>query len=447
MGYKVERAEGMADAIRRIVVEQVSNAIDQLEGRGEQDRDDAVHDARKSLKKARSALRLARHDIGDEARAEENAALRDAGRRLSGARDAQVLLETLEKVAADDRLPAPREGVAALRSALEERRAEVVAEVHDDEGAAADVVRELEGVRGRAPEWPLDEQGFRCVERGLRRILDKGRDARDAALAHDADDEAWHEWRKRVKDLWYSLRVLEPVAPRMLGGMVAEADELSDVLGDHNDLAVLVGAIDEHADVLEPAHAEQLTAAVRRRADELRLRSVPLGMRLYAESPKAFARRLDVYWQARAAQAEADATWLAPELAARIREVLAEKETADDAKRKRALSAELRSLGFRVSDYEDDVGSRRGGFAAADFDALVERGRIRIAAPPASRPPNGKRRSGKDGKTSGKAGKGSSRDDGEGDGGLGLPSPADVTKAAVGLASEAARRASRTLGP
>ena len=28
------------------------------------------------------------------------------------------------------------------------------------------------------------------------------------------DDDSWHEWRKRVKDLWYALRILKPVAVR-----------------------------------------------------------------------------------------------------------------------------------------------------------------------------------------------------------------------------------------
>ena len=45
-----------------------------------------------------------------------------------------------------------------------------------------------------------------------------------------------------MKDLWYAGRILAPISGPQIDGLVAEADELSDVLGDHNDLAVLLEA-------------------------------------------------------------------------------------------------------------------------------------------------------------------------------------------------------------
>ena len=55
MSYRLE------DGIRRIVAEELDDAIAGL--RAGDDRDTAIHEARKSLKKARSALRLARTDL------------------------------------------------------------------------------------------------------------------------------------------------------------------------------------------------------------------------------------------------------------------------------------------------------------------------------------------------------------------------------------------------
>jgi hypothetical protein len=46
-----------------------------------------VHNARKAIKKERSLLRLARGAMPSEQRRRENAALREAARRLSTARD------------------------------------------------------------------------------------------------------------------------------------------------------------------------------------------------------------------------------------------------------------------------------------------------------------------------------------------------------------------------
>ncbi|MGH8670054.1 MAG: CHAD domain-containing protein, partial [Burkholderiales bacterium] len=61
--------------------------------------DRSVHEIRREIKRARAALRLLRDALGKEAYARENAALRDAGRRLSAVRDARVVQETLERVA------------------------------------------------------------------------------------------------------------------------------------------------------------------------------------------------------------------------------------------------------------------------------------------------------------------------------------------------------------
>ena len=384
MAYKLKGGEGFASGLRRIAAEEIDAAIAQLQGRGDPDVDKAVHDARKRLKKTRAALRLAREDIGNSVRRRENVVMRDAARRLSGARDAQVLIETLDDVSQRTGLSLPADGVAALRSQLVAARERKLAEIGSSGGAAAEAADELSSVRERIESWPLDDEGFESASRGLERIHSRGRDAMRDAF-EKGDDEAWHEWRKRVKDLWYSLRVVCPVAPVQLGGMVKEADELSDVLGDHNDVAVLRAALDQHGDALEPGHSELIRAALDRRRDDLRLAAEPLARRLYAERPKAFARRLRAYWNAREAEAEARAYWIVPELAGAVRRLLERKEGADAAKRRR-VSRELRDIGFTVSDFADDVPRRRGGFSAEDFDELVGRGRIRIGSPPSPAP-------------------------------------------------------------
>jgi len=378
MAYKLEHSEGLASGIRRIVAEELDGAIAQLEGRGEQDPDKAVHEARKSLKKARSALRLAREDIGTAVRRRENDAMRDAARRLSGVRDAQVQLETLSKVAGDPQASVPAEAVTRLRRVLEARREELRA-AQAGGGEAAEVAEELREVRARVDEWSLGDESFRAAGEGLRRIYRQGRRAMDAALER-GDDDSWHEWRKKVKDLWYAARILKPVAPRQLAGLEGEADELSDLLGDHNDLAVLAETLREHGHELSPGHAELLRAALERRRERLRLKAVPLGRRLYAERPRAFVRRLSACWDARAAQEAADAFWRPPELAGRVRAILEAKAHAQGPDRRR-LSAQLRELGFRVTDFDGHVSPGPGGFSAEDFDRLVARGIIRIGTP------------------------------------------------------------------
>ena len=58
-----------------------------------------------------------------------------------------------------------------------------------------------------------------------------------------ADDAAWHELRKSAKALGYQLRLLKPIWPGMLNAFVDELDQLTDRLGDANDLSILRGRI------------------------------------------------------------------------------------------------------------------------------------------------------------------------------------------------------------
>jgi CHAD domain-containing protein len=305
--------------------------------------------------------------------------MRDAGRRLSGLRDAQVLVDTLGGF--KDELG--RRPYKALRSRLEAARDDLAERAQGAGGATAEVADELEATRARIGSWMLEDESFASAAQGLSRIHRRGRKAMEAAL-EDGSDQAWHEWRKRVKDLWYSLRIVEPIAPTQLSGMTAEADELSDLLGDHNDLAVLLDAIDEHADALDSEQAAEARAAVIRRRDRLRLAAVPLGRRLYAEGSRGFARRLSGYWDARAAEHAAEASWIAKDDAEEIRSLLARKAAADgdDARR---LGDALRARGFKVSEFAELVDAAVSDFGPGEFDELVDRGVIRVGEAPSAR--------------------------------------------------------------
>jgi CHAD domain-containing protein len=374
MSYRLESGEGVADGVRRIVAEELDSATDGLRKSAAgtpEERDTAIHEARKSLKKTRSALRLVREDLKPKTRTKESAAMRDAGRRLSGARDAQVMPDTLAKVAKTAVPPPPAEEVRSLQRELEERRDALAAQLEGDAGLLGDVAGELEAIRDRVADWQLRDQGFDSVVAGVDVLYVRGRGAMRNALKN-GDDEAWHEWRKRVKDLWYAGRILQPVAGTQFAGTVEVADELSDVLGNHNDLAVLLDAAGDR---------DGLRSAIVAQRDALRRYAAPLGRRLYAERPRAFAARLEALLAADEAHRAATARWMSSDEADRVRELLAAKPAAD-ATQRRHIAAGLRDLGLRASDYESELPRRRGGFAAEDFELLVARGTVRIGVPP-----------------------------------------------------------------
>jgi CHAD domain-containing protein len=368
VSYRLEDREGVADGIRRIVAEELDDAVAGL--RTGDDRDTAIHEARKSLKKARSALRLARTDLPTSTRRTENEAMRDASRRLSGARDAQVMLDTLESLV--HAIPAPpNDEVRSLGRELVARRAELASQLEGDTGLLEDVAGELEAIRGRVESWDLGDQRWGSIAGGAEIIHDRGRAAMKQALRGDAYDD-WHEWRKRVKDLWYAGRIIAPITGAQIEGLVEEADELSDVLGDHNDLAVLLEAAGDRPG---------LRAAIVARRDALRRVAATLGRRLYGEKPKAFARRLEALLAAHEDAHAASARWLTPAAAEQARQLLAAKPSADPAGRRR-IATGLRQLGLRTSDYESELPRRVGGFAAEDLELLVARGIVHVGEPP-----------------------------------------------------------------
>jgi CHAD domain-containing protein len=274
----------------------LDSAVEQLRD-PDADEVEAVHEARKDLKKLRSTLRLVRPVLGEEAYQRENERYRDASRRLSETRDAQVLAETIDSLEHRFSDQPPPGGWEAIRGALAPREADDGAEVDRLRGRAA---AEIEAGRGEVESLPLPGEGFDVVGPGLRRAYSRGR-KRLAEAASEPSDERLHEWRKRSKDLWYHLRLLRPAWRPVLEPLADQAHELTDLLGDDHDLVVLEGRIAETDIPLSDEQRRDLGGLIARRRAELQAQAFALGERLYAEKPKAFARRIGAYWEARRA--------------------------------------------------------------------------------------------------------------------------------------------------
>jgi len=305
MSYRLQADEKVSEGLRRCPREQLDHAINELTDGIERDPVAAVHEARKSLKKARSALRLGRGAIDRDVRRRDNAALRDAGRELSAARDAEVMLQAVDGLAERFAGQVPGTTFDAIRGRLEADRDEARVRLRDA-GVTGQVAGELNAIQTRIDDWQVHGGGWAALEPGLLRSYRRGRAARDMAR-RDPTTENFHEWRKRAKDLWYHLRMLKPLSPGIVGGQADEAHELADLLGDDHDLAVLREALETGAGDL-PVDLDAVLGLLDHRRDQLQAQAMLLGERLYAEPPKLFARRLHSYWRtwrgaARATQA------------------------------------------------------------------------------------------------------------------------------------------------
>src|ERR1700690_3624886 len=99
MAYRFENDETVREGFARCAREQLDHAIGELSDHLTKDPVEAVHSARKALKKERSLLRLVRGSMPAPQRRRENRALRDAARALSATRDAAAMIDTLDQLA------------------------------------------------------------------------------------------------------------------------------------------------------------------------------------------------------------------------------------------------------------------------------------------------------------------------------------------------------------
>jgi CHAD domain-containing protein len=292
--YALEQDEEIAAGMTRIAAGRAEKALERLREAqsGEADTADAIHGARKDMKKLRTVLRLLRDRLPKQVYEERNQGFRDAARALSATRDAEVKLETLDALVEHaDALP--RDAVEAWRLILRSDR-EAATNAARDEPAMERAMELTEaGLKG-IEAWPLQGDSWEVIGGGIRRTYRRGRRAMRKA-EREPSEHNFHEWRKRAKDLWYGLRLLTDAWPRPLEATADEAHELSDLLGDHHDLAVLREDLQQRQ--LGAEETEALEAAIDRREDELAAAALDLGHRLYAERPKDFSRRLQRYWE------------------------------------------------------------------------------------------------------------------------------------------------------
>lgn len=292
--YRLLEDEDAATGMRRVVVGRLDKATERLREAGDGDAlAEAIHGARKDLKKARAALRLIRDELGEKAFKRENHALRDAARMLSASRDAEVKLETLDSLVERDAGDAPPAATALWREALVADRDRILGGEGDRREGA---IKAVEEVAARAPEWRIRHAGWKLLAPGLDTAYTEGRDA-FAALGEAPSFEAVHELRKRGKDLWYQVRLLRDAWEPVLEATAEEIHDFTDLLGDHHDLAVLAEDLAGREQV-DPGRRETLWALIEARQTALLADARRAGERVYAETPKAFRRRLRTYWRA-----------------------------------------------------------------------------------------------------------------------------------------------------
>jgi CHAD domain-containing protein len=340
------KGETPASGYRRIALAQLDIAIEHLRGESRAAPEEAVHETRKAIKRARALMRLLEGELGVKRANRERALLGDAAARLAGARDAEVMVSALDALV--ERYPRKlggRGGVAKLRADLERERKRASARTLGDAPTRERVAEELAQVRVRVAAWKLPasrsaaeltepglEHIYRAGRAGLRRAGRRGgRGRHGGSSGGGAGARAFHRWRKHVKDLRYAAEVLDVREAEMVcaeGGsknvsqgkaarkatgkrarkqrkraaalgkratkVARRADALGEMLGEEHDLMLLGERVRAHGRLRRRRKGtrRRLLKAISRRRARLRARALRDGERLYASKPRRFVRNL-----------------------------------------------------------------------------------------------------------------------------------------------------------
>jgi CHAD domain-containing protein len=312
----LDLGETPAEGLRRMAITQAGIAAESLTVADTPSAAKAVHEARKAIKRTRTIVRLLEGQLGRERSAREQRSLRKAAAGLAGARDAEVLLETLEDLVRRHRKKlGKRKGVVRLRRRLVADR-EVAERALLEPANRLQVASELRAFVVRAGAWELgDRPGIEAIEPGLRKLYASGRRRMAKASGKRGGRmRTMHQWRKRVKDLRYAAEALQPEARPGAGGrgrkradsareakeskwpadLAKGADELGELLGEEHDLAVLGQWISDHGASTGAGRAtrRKLHKLIRRRRAKLRRRALRRGTSLYRLGGRKFIARV-----------------------------------------------------------------------------------------------------------------------------------------------------------
>jgi len=259
MAYRFKQNEAISHAVQRVFAEEIAWAVGQLVR--SKKRTEAVHEARKSIKKIRGLLSL----LGPGYKSQDRY-FRDVGRLLSDSRDNTVVLQVF------DALTAKQPVVSEIRDNL--RRS--FRQGPTEKNLSADVAQLLR----HAPPLVAENLQFESLLPAMDETYRQGRKAwKRAHREHSA--EALHNFRKQVKQHLYHLRLMENDA---VAKRIDDLHALDTWLGDHHNLTVLRDRL--KADV-ETSHDRKrilpLIALIDDESHALRNRALEAGEQLYGE--------------------------------------------------------------------------------------------------------------------------------------------------------------------
>jgi len=282
----------MSAEIRRIVIEQLDLAASELKSLGDPESDQAIHDARRRVKKIRAVVRLVR-PVLDKAYRAVDADLSDVSQLLAPVADGQGVVNTINVLAERYSKLLPRRTASSIKSELLEREKRI-----DAQAKAEHVLRRamstLRSERARVKRWQLRATGFDAIAPGLKESFRRARDGMLTARLHPTP-EKYRTWRRHVKDHWFHIRLIEARCGNQLMTYQKRLEALDGILGEYHNLILLRDVLVTDSG-LSRREAAQCLKVIAKYQRSLRRDAQILGGRVYSERPRRAVRRIKKLW-------------------------------------------------------------------------------------------------------------------------------------------------------
>ncbi len=293
MAFRFKSDQAVSKEVRRIVLRQLDRATSELTSIGDPESDDAIHDARRRVKKIRAIIRLVRPVLEQGRRADPD--FKRVSKWLAPVADGQGVIDTLNQLLRRYHRQVPPKTAAAIRAELV-ARGKLIDSQAVKKGVLQRARKTLRAERRRIKHWRLRADGFRAIAPGLKVCVRRARAAMVAACLHPTADRH-HTWRRHVKNQWFHVRLLSARCGEQLLPYQRQLEALDGLLGEYHNLVLLHHVLlgDTRLTDREIAGCLRVVGRYQR---ELRRQAQMVGIRIYGERPRVFLQRVKRLWQA-----------------------------------------------------------------------------------------------------------------------------------------------------
>jgi len=246
--------------------------------------EDAVHDIRVLLKKARATVRLLNSQVDDELFIKENDTYREISQLMTISRETSVQRKTLKQL--------KKENKALFVRLLENEKVQKLlvkpeALTNEDEHMNTEQINELLGKAAfRLRFYALDKLNPQLLLQQLEKAyLIAAENYLKCRI--NLKPAALHEFRKRSKDFLYQLYFFRPLNPVLIKDLEKKLDYITQNLGKYNDLSQIIRMLEyKHGSSDNNEAIDELIVVIHNKQDEFLSKVWPQAYKIFCPGQK-----------------------------------------------------------------------------------------------------------------------------------------------------------------